>query len=167
QKYPRKRPLSVSVNISARQIQGSAIVEDVREILEETKLPPSSLKLEITESLILEDQRAAAHMLNRLKALGVRIFLDDFGTGYSSLGYLHTLPIDTLKVDRTFVTRLEKDEETAVHLVRTIVNVAHNLGMDTVAEGVESEEHVQRLRELGCEYAQGFYFAEPGPPEQI
>jgi diguanylate cyclase (GGDEF)-like protein/PAS domain S-box-containing protein len=165
-RFPRDVPLSVSVNLSAKQIQGSPIVEDVRQVLEETGLAPGSLKLEITESLIMEDRRAAAHMLNRLKELGVRISLDDFGTGYSSLSYLHTLPIDTLKIDRAFVTELETEERSS-HLVRTIVNVAHTLGMDVIAEGVETKEHVQALREIGCEHAQGYFFARPRDPHEI
>jgi diguanylate cyclase (GGDEF)-like protein/PAS domain S-box-containing protein len=165
-RYPRERPFSVSVNLSAKQIQGSAIVEDVRQVLEETGLAPGSLKLEITERSVLDDQRAAAHMLNRLKGLGVGIFLDDFGTGYSSLGYLHTLPIDALKIDRTFVNNLET-QGSGSHLVRTIINVAHNLGMEVVAEGAETEEHIQLLQELGCEFAQGYHFAPPGTAEEI
>ncbi len=165
-RFPREQPLSVSVNLSPKQIQGSAIVEDVRQVLEETGLAPGSLKLEITEGLILDDQRAAAHMLNRLKALGVRIFLDDFGTGYSSLGYLHTLPIDTLKIDRTFINRLESPDAGS-HLVRTIVTVAHNLGMEVVAEGAETVNHVKMLQDLGCEFAQGFHFSPPCSAEEI
>jgi diguanylate cyclase (GGDEF)-like protein/PAS domain S-box-containing protein len=166
ERYPRERPFSVSVNLSARQIQGSAIVEDVRQVLEESGLPPGSLTLEITERAILDDQRAAAHMLNRLKGLGVRIFLDDFGTGYSSLGYLHSLPIDTLKIDRTFVNTIET-QGSGSDLVRTIINVAHNLGMEVVAEGAETEEHIRLLQELGCEFAQGYHFAPPGSAEEI
>jgi EAL domain-containing protein (putative c-di-GMP-specific phosphodiesterase class I) len=165
-RFPRKIPISVGVKLSARQIQGSPIVEDVRQVLEETGLVPGSLELEITESLIMEDQPAAAHMLNRLKALGVKILLDDFGTGYSSLSYLHTLPIDTLKIDREFVIGLETQERSS-HLVRTIVSVAHNLGMDVVAEGAETPEHVQVLRKLGCEFAQGYHFSEPRKPQEI
>lgn len=166
-RFPRELPLSVSVNLSAKQIRGSAIVEDVRELLEETGLAPGSLQLEITEGLILEDQRAAAHMLNRLKALGVRIYLDDFGTGYSSLGYLHSLPIDSIKIDRTFINRLELQDASGPHLVRTIVNVAHTLGMEVIAEGAETIEHVRRLQDLGCEFAQGHHFAPAVPAEEI
>jgi diguanylate cyclase (GGDEF)-like protein/PAS domain S-box-containing protein len=165
-RFPREKPLSVNVNLSVRQIQGSPFVEDVRQVLEETGLPPECLKLEITESLIMEDRIAAAHTLKRLKSIGVRIFLDDFGTGYSSLGYLHTLPIDALKIDRTFTAQLNTEERGA-HLVRTIVNVAHDLGMEVVAEGAETEAHVRKLRELGCEFAQGFHFCPPVKPEDI
>ncbi len=165
-RFPRADTLSISVNLSARQIQGSPIVDDVRQILDETGLAPGSLKLEITESLIMEDRRSAAHMLNRLKALGVKISLDDFGTGYSSLSYLHTLPFDTLKIDRAFVMQLEREERSS-HLVRTIVSVAHNLGMDVVAEGAETIEQVRALGEAGCEHAQGFYFSPPAEIHEI
>ncbi len=165
-RFPREVPISISVNLSAKQIQGSPIVDDVRQVLEETGIAPGSLKLEITESLIMEDRRAASHMLSRLKALGVKILLDDFGTGYSSLSYLHTLPIDTLKIDRAFVMEVQTEERSS-HLVRTIVSVAHNLGMDVIAEGAETEEQVQVLRELGCEHAQGFYFAAPREAHEI
>jgi diguanylate cyclase (GGDEF)-like protein/PAS domain S-box-containing protein len=158
--------LTMSVNLSTRQIQGSSFIEDIQDILAETGLPPANLKLEITESAIMDDRVEAASILATLKRIGVGVLLDDFGTGYSSLGYLHSLPIDTLKIDRSFVMRLD-ETESSEHLVRTILNVAHNLRMTVVAEGVETESHVIRMRELGCEYAQGYCFSPPRAPEEI
>lgn len=166
ERFPRETPFFVTVNLSSKQIHGSAIVEDVRQVLEETGLDPANLRLEITEGLLLGDQRASAHLLNRLKSLGVGIYLDNFGTGYSSLGYLHALPIDAIKIDRAFVNKLDQ-EGSGSHLVRTIVGIAHNLGMEVVAEGAESGEHVVLLRELECEFAQGFHFAPPTSADEI
>ncbi len=164
--FPRETPFFVTVNLSSKQIHGSAIVEDVRQTLEETGLNPANLRLEIPEAILLSDQKASAHLLNRLKSLGVGIFLDDFGTGYSSLGHLHALPIDAIKIDRAFVNKLEP-EGPGSHLIRTIVGIAHNLGMEVVAEGAETEHHVELLRELGCELAQGYHFAPPIAAEEI
>jgi diguanylate cyclase (GGDEF)-like protein/PAS domain S-box-containing protein len=163
-RFPGAASLGMSVNLSPRQIQGSAIVQDIRQTLESSGLPAANLKLEITEGAIIEDREAAGQMLSALKELGVAVLLDDFGTGYSSLGYLHSLPIDALKIDRSFVMRLEESENSQ-HLVRTILNVAHSLGMSVVAEGVESEAQAVLLAGLGCEAAQGYFFSAPRAPE--
>ena len=123
-------------------------------------MTPSSLKLEITESAFISDVRAAEATLKRLQSIGVEWSIDDFGTGYSSLSYLHRLQADTVKVDRSFVSRIGV-EGNGSEMVRAIVALAHNLGMDVVAEGVETAEQLSQLQTLGCEYAQGFYFSRP------
>lgn len=158
--FPDHPSLSVSVNVSAKQFLQSSIVDDVEETIRETEVAPGCLKLEITESVLLEDQNSAAETISRLKALGVRIHLDDFGTGYSNLGYLHHLPLDALKIDRSFVAHLEAQGNRR-HLVSTIVSLARNLGADIVAEGIETEEQAAELRRLGCGYGQGYLFS-PG-----
>jgi EAL domain-containing protein (putative c-di-GMP-specific phosphodiesterase class I) len=131
-----------------------------------TGLPPRALHLEITESVLMDHADTSIHLLDRLKALGVQIQVDDFGTGYSSLGYLHRFPIDALKVDASFVSRLEIDPENR-EIVRTIVALAKNLRMTVVAEGVESPGQQAFLLRLGCEAMQGFLFAGPLDPEQV
>ncbi|HET7145420.1 MAG TPA: EAL domain-containing protein, partial [Anaerolineales bacterium] len=120
----------------------------------------SNLKLELTESMIVEDTASTAAMLSELRALGVQVQIDDFGTGYSSLGYLQRLPIDTLKIDRTFVSRIEKDGSGS-EIVRTILALAHDMGMKVIAEGVETEEQLLKLKSMDCEYGQGFLFTKP------
>ncbi len=157
---PAARDMFVAVNLSNKQFAQHTLVEQVAEILQNTGLPPSKLKLEITESNIMVNAESALVMLKRLKALGVQISIDDFGTGYSSLSYLQRFPVDTLKVDRSFVGRLGLDPENR-EIVRAILALAHSLGLDVVAEGVEEQEQAKMLRALGCEFVQGFYFARP------
>jgi len=158
-KYPTT-PLFVSVNLSVKQFNQPGLVENVAKVLDDTKLAPRYLKLEITESVFSENVDAAVDLLSKLRALGVQLSIDDFGTGYSSLSYLQRFPIDTLKIDRSFVTRIVESEENA-EIVRTIVTLGQNLGMDVVAEGVESEEQVGLLRQLECENGQGYLFSDP------
>jgi diguanylate cyclase (GGDEF)-like protein/PAS domain S-box-containing protein len=158
--YPSEPPLSVSVNLSIRQFTEPDLIGQVRRILEETGLGPRSLKLEITESVVMENIDAATAMLHELRELGVQLSIDDFGTGYSSLSYLHRFPIDTLKVDRSFVMRMADNNEN-IEIVRTIIMLAQNLGMDVVAEGVETREQLALLRKLGCEHGQGYLFSKP------
>ncbi|HEY9807433.1 MAG TPA: EAL domain-containing protein, partial [Candidatus Obscuribacterales bacterium] len=121
---------------------------------------PRYLKLEITESVVMENAEIAAMMLQQLKSIGIQLAIDDFGTGYSSLSYLHRFPIDTLKVDRSFLNRIDVDGEN-LEIVRTIVTLAWNLGMDVIAEGVETAKQLAQLKALKCEYAQGYFFAKP------
>jgi EAL domain-containing protein (putative c-di-GMP-specific phosphodiesterase class I) len=128
--------------------------------LKETGLDASSLRLELTESMIVEDAKSTAAMLAELRALGVQVQIDDFGTGYSSLGYLQRLPIDTLKIDRTFVSRIGKDGNGS-EIVRTILTLAHDLGMKVVAEGIETDEQLAKLNAMECEYGQGYLFTKP------
>ncbi len=157
---PAAHKLFVAMNLSSKQFVQYTLVEQVAETLKRTRLPADRLKLEITESTIMVDAEGALVMLKRLKALGVQISIDDFGTGYSSLSYLQRFPVDTLKVDRSFVSRLGLDPENQ-EIVRAIVALAHSLGLDVVAEGVEENGQATLLRDLGCECVQGFYFSRP------
>ena len=153
-------PLSISVNLSGRQFTHSNLLEQITQILDATGLDPRLLKLEITESVVMESVENAAGTLEKLRALGVELSIDDFGTGYSSLSYLHRLPIDTLKIDRSFVSRMAENNENK-EIVRTIIMLAKTLGMDVVAEGVETNEQAELLRELGCQCIQGYLVAKP------
>jgi diguanylate cyclase (GGDEF)-like protein/PAS domain S-box-containing protein len=158
--YPSAPPLFVSVNLSVKQFNEPGLVENIAELLEESKLPPRCLKLEITESVFSDNIEAAVKLLTQLRNLGVQLSIDDFGTGYSSLSYLQRFPIDTLKIDRSFVTQMMENEENLA-IVRTIVALAQNLGMDVVAEGVETEDQLRLLRKLECENGQGYLFSTP------
>lgn len=154
------RRLSINVNLSARQFTQPDLVNRIQSILEQTGLDPRCLKLEITESAIIENAEASIRMLARLKELEVQLHVDDFGTGYSSLAYLHRFPIDALKIDRSFVQNLGKSEE-ALEISRAVIALAHNMGMEAIAEGIETREQLECLRRLGCRYAQGYYFSRP------
>jgi diguanylate cyclase (GGDEF)-like protein/PAS domain S-box-containing protein len=153
-------PGTMSVNLSARQFAQPDLVSQLAQVLEETGLDARQLKLEMTESLVMQNVETASEMLKQMKALGVLLSIDDFGTGYSSLSYLSRFPIDTLKVDGSFVGRIGEDKEN-LEIVRTIITLAHNLKMNVIAEGVETVEQLGRLRDLGCEYGQGYYFSRP------
>jgi diguanylate cyclase (GGDEF)-like protein len=153
------RSLSLSVNLSARQVAQPDLLDRIKEALTNSKLNPHCLKLEITESVVMENAEAAALMFKQLRLLGVQLSIDDFGTGYSSLSYLHRFPLNYLKIDRSFVSRLTTDHDNAI--IRTISTLAHNLGMEVIAEGIETEEQYRQLRMLGCEYGQGFLFSHP------
>jgi diguanylate cyclase (GGDEF)-like protein len=154
------RSLFMSVNLSSKQLAQSALVNQIREVLSETHLEPRHLKLEITESAVMDNAETAVQLLRRLKALGVQLSIDDFGTGYSSLGYLHRFPVDTLKIDRSFIGRIGETAEN-IEIVRTIVSLAENIGMEVVAEGVETLAQFRQLRKLNCQYGQGYLFARP------
>jgi diguanylate cyclase (GGDEF)-like protein len=156
---PGHRSLSLSVNLSARQVAQPDLLDRIKDALETSKLSAHCLKLEITESVVMENAEAAALMFKQLRALGVQLSIDDFGTGYSSLSYLHRFPLNYLKIDRSFVMRLTTDNDNAI--VRTISTLARNLGMEVIAEGIETEEQYQQLRMLGCEYGQGYLFSRP------
>jgi diguanylate cyclase (GGDEF)-like protein/PAS domain S-box-containing protein len=158
--FPSDTPLFISVNLSGKQFNQPNLIEMVRSTLAKTRLEPRSLKLEITESVVMENIETATEMLRELREIGVQLAIDDFGTGYSSLSYLHRFPIDTLKIDRSFVTRMVDNSEN-IEIVRTIVMLAQNLGMDVVAEGVETKDQLALLRKLGCENGQGYYFSRP------
>ncbi len=157
-------PPVVSVNLSARQLQHSGLVETAERVLRETRLDPALLRLELTESAVMADPDGAAATLRRLKGLRVQVALDDFGTGYSSLGSLTRFPIDVLKIDRSFVAGLGREDGDAA-IVRAVVAMAPALGLRVVAEGVETREQLERLRELGCELGQGYHFASAVPAE--
>jgi diguanylate cyclase (GGDEF)-like protein len=155
---PTHRSLSLSVNLSARQVAQPDLLDRIKEALETSKLSPHCLKLEITESVVMENAEAAALMFKQLRSLGVQLSIDDFGTGYSSLSYLHRFPLNYLKIDRSFVMRLTENDNA---IVRTISTLARNLGMEVIAEGIETAEQHRQLKMLGCEYGQGYLFSRP------
>ena len=156
--------LIISVNLSVKQFLQPNLVSDIKGLLRELAFPPESLKLEITESTVMGDPSAAVEMLLQMKALGIRLAIDDFGTGYSSLSYLHRFPLDTLKIDRSFISGMCEGGE-GMEIARTIMPLANNLRLDVVAEGVETMEQVAFLKKLHCKFAQGFYFSKPLAPE--
>jgi diguanylate cyclase (GGDEF)-like protein/PAS domain S-box-containing protein len=157
--FPSDPPLSISVNLSGKQFLQADLIERIDEILIETGLQASSLEIEITESAIIENIDSATLMLRQLKALGIRLSLDDFGTGYSSLSYLHRFPIDTIKIDRSFVSRMNSPKNSEI--VQTIVTLAANLGLRVIAEGVETREQIIQLTGLNCDLVQGYLLSKP------
>ncbi len=159
-------PLVISVNLSARQFAQPDLVDQVRQALQTTGLPAAHLRLEITESAVMADAEPAVRTLQALKELGVGLAIDDFGTGYSSLSYLRRFPVDTLKIDRSFVHALGKDKHATV-IVSAVVVLAHTLGLAVTAEGVETAEQLARLCAVGCDRAQGFYFSPPVPASTV
>jgi diguanylate cyclase (GGDEF)-like protein len=160
QQFTHADTLVMNVNISTLQLRQHDLVEQIQALLLNTKILPGSLKLEITESSILETISSQAAQLKRLKDLGIRLCIDDFGTGYSSLSRLHEFPVDTLKIDRAFVNRID-GKAGGAEIVQTIIALAASLGMDAVAEGVETFAQLERLRDLQCELGQGFFFSKP------
>jgi diguanylate cyclase (GGDEF)-like protein/PAS domain S-box-containing protein len=155
----------ISVNVSARQLEQVDFVRQVKTVLHETGLKAERLKLEITESAIIENPKLVHGILSNLKELGVHICMDDFGTGYSSLSHLHVLPLDTLKIDRSFIRELQNDPN-SLAIVRTMMELARNLGIDVVSEGVELTEQADLLKDLNCRYAQGYLYSRPVSLEQ-
>ena len=162
--YSAYSQLTMSVNLSPKQFLQPNLVEDIGDLLRELKLPPQALKLELTESTVMGDPSAAVGMLQQIKLLGISLAIDDFGTGYSSLSYLHRFPLDTLKIDRSFISSIGNGEETEI--ARTILPMALNLNLDVVAEGVETIEQLVLLKKLHCKYGQGYYFSKPLSAEE-
>ncbi len=160
EQYPGDPPLTVNVNISPKQCAEKDFVEKIVEILHKNKLNPGSLKLELSESLIVENPTYISALLTRMFDFGIQVQIGEFGTGYSLLGYLHTLPIDTLKIDRTFINRLSSNDDGS-GIVQTILNLAHGFGMKVIAEGVETDDQLSKLKSMDCEYVQGFLIAKP------
>src|SRR5262249_19216038 len=150
--------VSLSVKLSSRQFGQPDLVEAIADALREEALAPSQLSLEITESTLMEQPQWAGEKLNPRPQLGVGLELDAFGTGYSSLSYLQRFPIDRIKIDRSFVQGMDSSKGD-LEIVRAVLSLGHNLGMTVIAEGIETPEHLQRLRLLNCEYGQGFFFA--------
>ncbi len=157
--------LMITVNLSGKQFTPH-LIEEVRQILQITELDARCLKLEITESILMENAEFAIVTLTQLQDLGIHLAIDDFGTGYSSLSYLHRFPIDTLKIDRSFISKIDSDGE-QLAIVRTIITLAWNLGMDVIAEGVETPKQLAQLRALHCDYAQGYLFCKPVRPTEV
>jgi diguanylate cyclase (GGDEF)-like protein len=157
--------LTMSINISARQFTQPGLLQEIDRILIETQIEPQKLKLEITESVLMDNARSAISVLYQLRARQIQLSIDDFGTGYSSLSYLHAFPIDTLKIDRSFVQRMDSNLETK-GLVPLIINIAHTMGISVTAEGIETTQQLAQLRALDCNLGQGFLFAEALPAEK-
>ncbi len=160
ERFPWARDLAVSVNLDARQLASSELIERVESELAATDLSPRCLHLEITEATIIENPELTLSLLSRLHRQGIQLHIDDFGTGYSSLSQLHRYPVDILKIDRTFVARMSSNDRD-LEIVRTIVMLARNMQLKVMAEGVETAKQMELLKDLGCEYAQGFFFAKP------
>jgi PAS domain S-box-containing protein len=160
QKYPSDPPLFLSVNITPKQFAQPDLSREIGQLIRQSGIDPRSVNLEITETIAMADADRSAAVLSELKALGVHLEIDDFGTGYSSLSRLQHLPVDTLKIDRAFVSRMDTDHDTH-EIVRIILMLAHNLGLKVVAEGVETQAQLDLLRELHCEFAQGYLFSKP------
>jgi len=166
ERWPGRPPLTLSVNLAAQQFREPHLVAMIVGVLAETGLPATALQLEITESTVMDDVAAAVATLRELRAHGLRLALDDFGTGYSSLSYLKRFPLDVLKIDKSFVDGLGRDtEDTAI--VAAVIALAHILGMEVTAEGVETREQARHLRQLSCELGQGYLFSRPLPPEAL
>jgi diguanylate cyclase (GGDEF)-like protein/PAS domain S-box-containing protein len=165
-RFPKLR-LDMSINLSPRQLVRTELVGDIQRVLSHAGLRVGALHLEITETTLMENMHAVKERLRQLRGLGVGLLIDDFGTGYSSLSALHNFPIDTLKIDQSFVGRLEDDETFAAAIVEAIVAVARRLGIRVIAEGIETERQLAAVRERGCHLGQGFYFARPAPLEDV
>ena len=158
--YPQRMPLTISVNLSSKQLGGADLIGDIRQLLAETGCDPALLELEITESVLIDNSETVRALMNDLRELRIRLSLDDFGTGYSSLSYLHQFPFDTIKIDRAFIQPIDLSAS-RLEIVRAIVSLARALGKTVVAEGLETLEQVECLTALGCDLGQGYYFARP------
>ena len=162
--YPNEPPLAICVNLSARQVRHPGLRNDVRSVLRESGLEPGSLILEITEGTLLKDTQLIQTIFRELKALGVRLEIDDFGKEYSSLSYLTRLPVDALKIDRSFLESFGENPSNTI-IVEAVISLAHSLGLEVTGEGVESAQQLELLREMGCNFAQGYHLARPMPSE--
>jgi EAL domain-containing protein (putative c-di-GMP-specific phosphodiesterase class I)/CheY-like chemotaxis protein len=156
----------VAINISPLQLRDPGFCETLKRLISENNVSPSRIECEMTESTLLNNTKENINKLNQLKELGVKIAIDDFGTGYSSLSYLVTLPIDTLKIDQSFVRDMTTQSGSAA-IVKTVINLAHNLGLEVVAEGVENKSHVGFLQQHGCDIVQGYYISKPVPSNEL
>lgn len=164
--HPRTEPLSIGVNLSVKQFAQPDLIAQIAHALQETGASPSALRLEITESAIIDKGQAAISILSSIRELGVQVYLDDFGTGYSSLSYLHGLPIDAIKIDRAFVSSMDTDDKN-LRLVRTILTLAEIVGVRAEAEGISTSEQLRELRSLNCEQGQGYLFSAPMPADAV
>jgi EAL domain-containing protein (putative c-di-GMP-specific phosphodiesterase class I) len=157
---------TLALNLSARQFADKFLVQTIRRILQQTELPAAQIELELTESMLMASNESTYAVLDTLKSMGLRLSVDDFGTGYSSLAYLKQFPLDALKIDRQFIRNLTTSDKDAA-IATSIIQLAHNLDMEVVAEGVETAEQLALLIELGCDIAQGYYFSRPVPPSSL
>ena len=158
-------PIIMSINISAVQYKRKDFVNNLMEIIHKYEVNPTEIELEITESVLIDDFADVKAKLLKLREQGIRISLDDFGTGYSSLSYLNGLPIDTLKIDKSFVDKVKTDKSTRI-IMESVVSMAGQLGYETIAEGVEEEEQYDFMKEIGCSIIQGYYLGKPMPEEE-
>jgi PAS domain S-box-containing protein len=164
--FPASPPLTMSVNITPKEFAQPELANEIRRTLAQTGIDPSCMHLEIIETIAMGDAEKSGHVLSQLKALGVGLSIDDFGTGYSSLSRLRRIPVDTLKIDRAFISHMDSNPESR-EIVRVIITLAHNLGLKVVAEGTETAEHIKLLEQLNCEMAQGYFFSRPVDAEAI
>ncbi|MCA9685025.1 MAG: GGDEF and EAL domain-containing protein, partial [Myxococcales bacterium] len=164
-RYPEADDVTISINLSGHQLGSPTLVTDIEAVLADTSLPPAAVKLELTESTLIDDPTTATRILGRLRDFGIKLYIDDFGTGYSSLSYLHRFAIDGLKIDKSFVDMVGVEDRKAA-IVPSIVGLAHNLGMGVVAEGVETMEQARELTLLDCAEAQGYLYSRPVPRDQ-
>jgi EAL domain-containing protein (putative c-di-GMP-specific phosphodiesterase class I) len=159
-------PVSIAINVSAVELRGKDFLNNVRQILEQNRLEPRFLELELTETFMMQDWKTTAEILRALKTLGVRIALDDFGTGYSSLSYMRRFPIDALKIDQSFVRDMTSDADDA-SIVSAVINMGRSLNMSVVAEGIQTRDQLEFLRDRQCPEGQGFYFGPPVPAAEL
>ena len=164
--FPTTPPLTMNVNLTSREFSQPDLIGEIRKTLEQTGIHPDCVQLEIVETIAMGDAEKSGHILEQLKALGVRLSIDDFGTGYSSLSRLRKIPVDTLKIDRTFILNMDSDLECR-EIVRTIILLAHTLGLKVVAEGAETEVHIDLLKQLNCEMVQGYFYSRPADNDTI
>lgn len=164
--YPGMAHFTVSVNMSSKQFFQKDLVQKVSDILTKTGFDPHRLKLEITEGVLIDHSDSIIATLEQLREMGIRLAVDDFGTGYSSLSYLHRFPFDCLKIDRSFIENADQDFE-KLEILQSVVRLAWNLGLDVVAEGVETHRHYAQLKALRCESGQGYLFSKPLPPDAV
>jgi len=164
--FPGSPPLTMSVNVTSKEFAHPDLVSEIRKSLEQTGVDPGCLQFEIVETIAMGDAEKSGRTLSQLKELGVRLSIDDFGTGYSSLSRLRRIPVDTLKIDRAFIMHMDSDLESR-EIVRVIIMLAHNLGLKVVAEGAETQEHVNLLKELNCEMVQGYFFSRPADDQAM
>lgn len=165
-RYPRQKALKINVNLSVKDLLRPDLLEDLDQLLAQTGLEGHYLNLEITESMLIENIQASLVLLEQLKARGIPLTIDDFGTGYSSLSYLHQLPVDAFKIDRSFVMDMETNRRN-IDIIETIITLSNRLGLNAIAEGVETKHQLHQLQQMGCELGQGYWFGRPLPPDAI
>jgi EAL domain-containing protein (putative c-di-GMP-specific phosphodiesterase class I) len=161
-----ERPMFVTINLSGKQFEDPELISRLEEIIQYTQIDPGLIKYEITESLLIENPELANELLMKLKSTGARLAIDDFGTGYSSFSYLHQFPFDTLKIDRAFVSTMVPNRKSK-RIVASLVNLSHDLGMDVVAEGIETDFEHEMLKKMGAEYGQGYFYSRPIDPDSF